>query len=188
MSMLAELRRVSSEDLSRLRADPSDILWYLHGSEPYQPPSGLFSRLFRRQRQLRQRPHEWVAPPEDALLRLDQSWHAVHFLLTGSSGPADPPAGYLLSGGVELGDVDVGYGPARALLPEMEEDFARYIAVLPEAEARDRCTPEAMAAAEIYGAVRSPEEFPHLWSLITDLRSFLLDSAAAGDSAIVYIY
>ena len=45
-----------------------------------------------------------------------------------------------------------------------------------------------MAAAEIYGAVRSAEEFPDLWSLISDLGGFLNDSAAAGDSVIVYIY
>src|SRR5690242_14594616 len=46
---------------------------------------------------------------------LDKAWHGIHWLLTGSSEGGEEPLCFLLAGGEQVGDVDVGYGPARAL-------------------------------------------------------------------------
>src|SRR5512137_2747770 len=46
---------------------------------------------------------------------LDKAWHGIHWLLTGSTDGGDEPFCFLMFGGEPVGDVDVGYGPARAL-------------------------------------------------------------------------
>jgi hypothetical protein len=51
---------------------------------------------------------------ERARLDLERTWHAIHFLLNGSAWEGDPPLGFLVVGGRPIGDIDVGYGPARA--------------------------------------------------------------------------
>ena len=43
-----------------------------------------------------------------------KAWHAIHFLLTGEPWAGEMPLGFIIAGGVQIGDVDVGYGPARA--------------------------------------------------------------------------
>ena len=48
------------------------------------------------------------------LFALDKSWHGIHFLLTGSAEGVRPPVDFILMGGREIGDLDLGYGPARA--------------------------------------------------------------------------
>lgn len=40
---------------------------------------------------------------------LDKAWHGLHFLFTGTAWEGDPPLNFLVSGGREIGDVDVGY-------------------------------------------------------------------------------
>jgi hypothetical protein len=39
MRLLADIRRVTPDILAGLVEDPSDIFWFLHGSEPYEPPN-----------------------------------------------------------------------------------------------------------------------------------------------------
>ncbi len=188
MSMLADLRRVRPETLERLRADPSDIFWFLHGSEPYRPPRGLLARLFGPREPPRPEREPWQPPPAEELLSLDKTWHCLHFLLAGEPWEGELPAASLLAGGSELGEVDVGYGPARALAPEQVADFHRHLESVSESELRERCDPEQMEAAEIYGAVRSRDELSALWPYLEALRDFLGRATADGDAVIVYLY
>jgi hypothetical protein len=50
----------------------------------------------------------------DPELDLDKSWHAIHYLLTGTAWEIDDGAGAAILGGEEIGE-DGGYGPARLL-------------------------------------------------------------------------
>lgn len=187
MSMLAEVRRVPAAELTELIRDPSDIFWYLHGCEPYRAPRSLFTRLFKREPPPRERA-PWRAPSDDFRVHLDKAWHCVHFLLSGDPWKGDLPSAYLLAGGTELGDVDVGYGPARALSPAQVSEFHQYLCTVTESDLRERCDPGAMERAEIYGALESVDEVPYVWDHIEALRDLLGSAAAAGDGAIIYIY
>jgi hypothetical protein len=53
---------------------------------------------------------EDAGSPDD--LDVDKAWHGIHFLLCGQAWESPFPLGFIL-GGEEVGDVDVGYGPAR---------------------------------------------------------------------------
>jgi hypothetical protein len=46
---------------------------------------------------------------------IDKSWQALHFMFTGTAWEGDFPENFLIRGGSEIGDIDVGYGPARAI-------------------------------------------------------------------------
>lgn len=188
MSMIGEIRRVSASELARLVREPSDIFWYLHGSEPYQPPASLWGRLFHRKSPTQPQRGTWQAPPDDYVVDLDKSWHCIHFLLADDPWQGPLPAAYLLAGGTEIGGVDVGYGPARALAPEQVAEFHAYLSGITESELRERCNFTRMQDAEVYCALRSLEEFPHLWNRVEALRDLLGAAASAGDGAIVYVY
>jgi hypothetical protein len=54
---------------------------------------------------------------EHYLVDVDKAWHCLHFLLTGTAWEGEPPLNFAVSGGTPVGDVDVGYGPARVFLP-----------------------------------------------------------------------
>jgi hypothetical protein len=86
MSMIGNLRLVSDEQLNELFADPDQVEDFLYESGEPSPDE------------------------EDDV---DKAWQGLHFLLTGSAWNGEPPLNFLVSGGREIGDVDVGYGPAR---------------------------------------------------------------------------
>src|SRR5688572_1450142 len=50
----------------------------------------------------------------DDLVDVGKAWHCLHYLLTGTAWEGEPPLNFIAIGGIEVGDVDVGYGPARA--------------------------------------------------------------------------
>lgn len=52
----------------------------------------------------------------DRFVDVDKAWHCLHYLLTGCVDGGDPPLNFIASGGTEVGDEVVGYGPARAFL------------------------------------------------------------------------
>src|SRR5258708_31641956 len=87
--MIGNLRPASDADIARLLANPGEITRYLYGGG------------------------------SDATTResvvLDKAWHAIHYILTGSRLGGDAPLNFLAAEGTPVGDVDVGFGPARVL-------------------------------------------------------------------------
>ena len=91
MSMIGNLLRISASQLKDLQQDPDDIESLLY-------------------------PEDDEAENERHL-DLDKAWHIIHFLLAGAAWGGTPPFASAVCGGTELGEVDVGYGPARYLTP-----------------------------------------------------------------------
>ena len=65
--------------------------------------------------------HELLNSLDDSseALSLAKSWHGLHYILTGDPVQGDPPLNFLLVGGAEVGDEDIGYGPAGSLIPSL---------------------------------------------------------------------
>ena len=82
-------------------------------------------------------------------LRIDKSWHGIHFLLTGSAWGGKRPLSNAVMGGQEFGP-DLGYGPARYLTPDQVKEVAAALDEITSATLRDRFNPKAMTKAEIY--------------------------------------
>ena len=57
------------------------------------------------------------AAPTRAELDLDKAWHGLQFLFTNTAWEGDEPACFLVKGGREIGDEEVGYSMPRLLDP-----------------------------------------------------------------------
>jgi hypothetical protein len=102
MEMIGNLRPASDAQIQQLLARPTDVTRFLYGAEA----DG----------------RERVA--------LHKAWHAIHFVLTGSRLGGDEPLNFLVSEGTPVGEVDVGYGPARVLTSDQVRALAQALATL----------------------------------------------------------
>jgi Domain of unknown function (DUF1877) len=107
-------------------------------------------------------------------LSLEKSWHGLHFLLTGDVWAGDPPLNFITTGGEEVGDIDVGYGPARIFR-------APYVVVIHAALNK---LPDNYVDAKLdLAAFTSAKIYPRIWSeprpaLVDEYTHFLNDLKA----------
>ena len=168
MSMIGNFRRLPELDLARLLADPELIGDYLGDEEP---PEGF-------------------GPFAD--LDVDKAWHGIHFLLTGTPWAGEAPWNFIACGGTEIGDVDVGYGPARGFTSAQVREIASALVSMPPERLATRFDPKAMMAAEIYPTIwdRDPKDDDTCGYVIEyydALRAFVAGAAAEGEALLVYI-
>jgi hypothetical protein len=152
MSMILGLTTLSDEAIERLQRDPPLVWKVLSPDDPsmYEQArggGGLLARLFGRK-----------APEAEVELDLegredmdlDKSWHALHYLFTGTAWEGPPPLNFLVCGGREVGSIDVGYGPARTFPSAEVRLISSALERVAEDELRARYSPGDMAAKEIY--------------------------------------
>jgi hypothetical protein len=96
MAMIANLRPATDRDIERLLANPAEITRFLYGSG--------------------------AEACERA--ELHKAWHAIHFVLNGSRLGGEEPLNFLVAEGTPVGEVDVGYGPARIFTSEQVRRLA----------------------------------------------------------------
>lgn len=129
MGMVCNLRRASVDDVAHLLEAPERITGFLYGEDEAPPPSsnggGFLSRLFGAKPRVPAPPVTWRPRTDDDEVDLDKSWHGLHFLFTGTAWEGEEPACFLVLGGEGIGN-DVGYGPARVLMPDDVGRFAAF--------------------------------------------------------------
>src|SRR6266851_4399001 len=102
MAMIANLRPASDSEIEQLLSTPAEITRFLYGAD---------------------------ADGRERVV-LNKAWHAIHFALTGSRLGGDEPLNFLVSEGTPVGEVDVGYGPARVLTSQQVRALAEALAAL----------------------------------------------------------
>jgi hypothetical protein len=118
-------------------------------------------------------------------ISLDKAWHGIHYLLIGQVEPDGTPLGQVILGGTEIGDDDLGYGPARYFT---QADVATTAGELgattlgPQMQAR--FDPAQMVSLEIYPGGWSPSGLNWLMDEYRNLRGFFAD-ASAHQSAVI---
>lgn len=153
MGMCLALTMADDESMAKVLVNPS-LIWKLlapDDAEIYakEAPSGSwFSRLFGKQQPAPAIDDNMPQSIEDT--DLDKAWHGIHYLLTGTAWEGDHPLNFLLLGGTEVGDIDVGYGTARALNSEVVKEIHRALADINEEILRRRFNPAEMTKLEIY--------------------------------------
>ncbi len=163
MSMIGNYLRIPEVQLARLREDPSDILELLH------PDDGNGER------------------PHGKHLDIDKAWHAIQFLLTGDPWEGKPPLQNAVMGGIELGDEDVGYGPARGLSAHDVQAVSRALSGISGEQLWSGFDADKFANAEIYPEGWSAEGRGYVVGYYEALRTFFAEAAGAGDSMILYL-
>lgn len=124
---------------------------------------------------------------------LDKAWHGIHFLLCGDEWAGPMPEGTLLAGGQPIGDVDVGYGPARAVSPEEVASFNSVLMKITDADFDSRFDARKLLDHSIYPEIwdrdlkGEPDGRPYLNEFFGELRVFVARLAKDGEGAVIYV-
>ncbi len=201
MGMVLALHTISDANIDRVLADPPLIAKVVAPDDPefYQSlrpklKKGFVAKLIGRPSA------EESLPPEDLVFMddegkdtdLDKSWHGIHYLLTGSDWEGDPPLNFLVCGGTVVGDIEVGYGPARVVRSSEVEKIFSALNELETETLRARFNPEEMSKLEIYPQIwdRDPKEDDVLGYCVEyfeELREFLSDAVGKRLGIVLYI-
>ena len=113
----------------------------------------------------------------------------LHFLLTGSAWEGDPPLHFIVAGGESIGEVDVGYGPARGFSPDEVRAIATALQPITADALRARFDAAALAKHDIYPTIwdEGDEACDYLVEYFEQLKTFVRDAAETRDALIVYI-
>jgi hypothetical protein len=206
MSMILGMATLGDANIARLLANPP-LVWrviapddpeaYEQAVQAAARPSFL-GRLFGGARASGSAPPGDPAVPlalaegEGESTDLDKSWHGIHYLLTGTAWEGDEPLNFLVAGGRPVGDIDVGYGPARVLSSAETRVAHHALARLTEDDLRARFNPADMMKKEVYPEIwdRSPEEddtLGYLLEYVETLKSFLAQAVERNQGLVVYL-
>jgi hypothetical protein len=171
MGMTCELRQLSLAYAQKLMHEPDEVLQYYDDASE----------------------GELSEEAQGEYLDLDKAWHGLHYLLTGTAWGGEAPLNSLLLGGEQVGDEeehDVGYGPARILLPPQVDAFSQVLDTVNSAEILKSFNPTEMTKLDIYPNVwdREEEELEKwMQDSITDLKNFLQRAVAQQQAVIIAI-
>lgn len=163
MSMIGHLRQVSDQCIDHLLAYPEAVYEIIDAESD---------------------------DPDAAYLNLDKAWHGIHYLLTGDAWGGTFPEGFLVTGGMPIGEEDVGYGPARSFRAAEVARIATELAMVDDQTFCDRCSPDRLQAAEIYPTVGEDarvEVCTYLLTYFQQLRAFVQQAAAAQQGLLIYL-
>ena len=135
--------------------------------------------------------NELIDNTELSSLSIEKAWQAIHFVLTGNPMESDgSPLGNAVLGGREVGD-DMGYGPARLLVPNEVKKTAEALEKISTEEFAKRIPKSDFANNDIYVfSGEDPEDediIEELSGYYTELRTHFQESAARGDGMLLYI-
>jgi hypothetical protein len=165
MGMVGNYRRVTPEELERLRQEPEAIVRFLY-------------------------PDDATVFPEDRFLYIDKTWQAIHFLLTGDPWEGQPPLRYAVLGGPPLNTIGVGFGPARVVTPDQVQMVTTALNTIPPDDLAARFDPAALMAADIYPSSWGDDvadDLDYILSYYSDLIDFFHAAAQAGNAVLFYL-
>ncbi|HKP81146.1 MAG TPA: YfbM family protein [Pyrinomonadaceae bacterium] len=199
MGMVLALVALSDANIARLLQDPPLVWRAIAPDEPeaYEKArtekvkQTLWSKLFRRTQPMTTVPDLEMSGVEGLNTDLDKAWHGIHYLLTGTAWEGDYPRNFLVKGGTEVGDIDVGYGTARVLTAAQTREVLDALNGVSDEDLEARFDPQDMVAKEIYPEIwdRDPEEddtFGYLTEYFQVLRGFLSQTVDEGLGLVVY--
>jgi hypothetical protein len=203
--MIGNFRFASDEEITALLADPTRVGEFLYRDEyadyavsvsRRSEGRGFFRRLLGGSEIVSLTPYadepspRAVDPADE--LDVDKAWHGLHFLFTGEAWSGEPPLGFIVAGGAEVGDEDVGYGPARAFPNAEVREISAALETVTREELARRFDPARMMELGIYPEIwdRDPADddmLEYLLEYFDLLKEFIIRGAASGRGMLVYI-
>ena len=120
-----------------------------------------------------------------ATLDVDKAWHGLHYVLSGSEWDADSVLGQIVLGGTELGEDELGYGPARYLTPdEVSRSSSALTELIGSADPLERFDPALMSSMSIYPGHWEDDDRAWLEDGLARLASFFSDASARGSAVV----
>jgi hypothetical protein len=195
MGMCQGLVAIDDHTIRKILADPP-LIWKviapedrdIYEAELAARSGSWFSKLFGKKNAA---PASIAKPVEEA--DLDKSWNGIHYLLTKTSLEGDPPLNFLIHGGTEVGNVDVGYGPARAITSDQVAEINAALAEIDIEELKRRYDPAEMMRLEVYPEIWNDDEededgmFAYCAEYFDDLKKFIGRAAEKRLGIITYL-
>lgn len=186
--MIGNFKITSDADIAAILATPKRIEKYLYGEEfsEDQPKRGLL-KLFTK---TTKESDSWEPEFEGEEIDVDKAWHGIHFLLCGKPWEGAEPLNFVVCGGKEVGDVDVGYGPARAFNSAQVKNINTALQSLSDEKIKGKCDPAQFKENEIYPEIwdETDEEcFGYILSYLDDLKTFISKASGSDKGLIAYI-
>ena len=193
MGMVLGLRRATDSQLNTLLRHPRLIEEFLF-DEPRAAAvvrTGLMDKLISTFGFQRRTPVIECSREEGDEIDLDKSWHGMQFVLAGSGYATGGPLSFLVEEWPQIGDIDVGYGPAKAINAAAVSRFYDALVEVDAATLRAGYDPEVMVEEEIYLAeffAENPEEgIKYIEYWLAQLRDFIKGCVARNMGVVSYI-
>ena len=197
VSMVLCLTTLSDDSIDKVLATPV-LIWRVIAPDETDfidrpVRQGFFSRLFgKKPPKVEPVPKLELEDGEVLDTDLDKAWYGIHFLLTGSDWEGDPPLNFLVAGRTEVGDIDVGYGPARVFRTSDVADIHNALSKLTEDYLRTRFEPNTMIKKGIYPEIwdrdsKDDDTFGYLLGYFDELKSFICDAVSKNLGIVVTI-
>ena len=197
MGMILSIRKASDEKIKELLKNPKTIIEYLYGPEFVEPelPSGIIDKLknlVSKKEQEKQTPtkEKWEEPGPDDLIDLDKSWHGLHYFFTGTAWEGKEPENFLLVMGDSIGNIEVGYGPARAITSDKLKIVHEYLATITETTLKERYNPDEIKDLDIYPDIyqdMNDDDWEYIFSYFQTLKNFINNTANDNSGIIIYM-
>jgi hypothetical protein len=200
VGMCLALCTLSDENVRRVLADPPLIWKVIAPDDPEayensrkENPPGFLRKLFRiGKKDEIQHTELSLADGEGADTDLDKAWHGIHYMLTQTAWEGDEPLNFLVSGGNSVGNVEVGYGPARVFSAQEVKAIGAALGPLSRDLLRARFNPQEMMTLEIYPEIwdRDPADddtFGYCAEYFESLKAFVEETTRRDMGLVVYL-
>ena len=107
---------------------------------------------------------------------LDKSWQGIHFCLNETAYEAVPPMDFIIEGGENAGNIDVGIGPARLINSETVKEINKKISNISREQFYKKYNPSEMVKLGIYPNIwerDGDESFEYIWENFETLKQFV---------------
>lgn len=131
--------------------------------------------------------HSVIDVKEDEYIDIDKAWHAIHYLLCGSTWEGELPLFNLVLGGEEINNQDVGYGPARYLTCSQVKEVYEAIKDITSEDLHKRFNVKEMLEADIYPQFDREDDFEYIGDYYEYLKSFFKRAAERGKAVLKFI-
>jgi hypothetical protein len=207
MGMYGHLRQITPAELERLRDAPEDVEEFIHGKmlarlariEAAVDEQSKVARVAGRElspgeeRKIRSEVFKKLmeeSPLQDGPdvegLRLEKSWHALHYLLNGTAEQAAPPLGNTIMGGEEIGE-ERDYGRVRFLTPLEVRQVAEALATISKDDLVRRFDIANMQAVNVIYPCRDQSEVELAQHYFEHLSRYYADAAASGNGMLLWV-
>ncbi len=121
-------------------------------------------------------------------LTMAEYWHGLHYLLCNEVWSGVLPDAFLIDGGEFVGDLDVGYGPARIFTAEETLEIATSIQGKNRRDLTKNFDSSKMLDCDIYPPIWDKETaLPTCLNYFEKLQSFLKDLATHNLGMVIYL-
>ncbi|TAL31508.1 MAG: DUF1877 family protein [Alphaproteobacteria bacterium] len=130
----------------------------------------------------------YIWPLPKSYLDLHKYWHGIHFILADDEiGPGPEPISWAVLGGTYIGE-DVGYGPARFLMPEQVKMVSESFDAINESQFRAKFDPKKFEVKEIYPTWEwDSKGLDFLVEYYHKLVDFYRAAASRGDGMLIWL-